>query len=229
MIGPSRDGTIPGFLYMLIASSILGADGLEAVRNGTRKLTDPDVLKAAYFLRDIYQYFHQGALGTSYTEGKALFALGRGAMMEAGSADYAGFSSTNPKVNLGVVPFPAPPGGKPSTVTGMQQVFGINAKTKARAEALTFLKWMLTKEPAQMVVDTITLSTSKDVLPSDSRVMVEMIQASKSNDVRVWFEFPQTGKVFSTAGLKAQSLFLGELSPEDFAKALQDTVNPAAK
>lgn len=80
-----------------------------------------------------------------------------------------------------------------------------------------------------MVVDTITLSTSKEVLPSDNRVMVEMIQASKSNDVRVWFEFPQTGKVFSTAGLKAQSLFLGELSPEDFAKALQDTVNPAAK
>ena len=94
MIGPSRDGTIPGFLYMLIVSSILGADGLAAVRNGTRKLTDPDVLKAAHFLRDIYQYFHQGALGTSYTEGKALFALGRGAMMEAGLADYAGFSST---------------------------------------------------------------------------------------------------------------------------------------
>ena len=94
MIGPSRDGTIPGFLYMLIVSSILGADGLAAVRNGTRKLTDPDVLKAAHFLRNIYQYFHQGALGTSYTEGKALFALGRGAMMEAGSADYAGFSST---------------------------------------------------------------------------------------------------------------------------------------
>jgi hypothetical protein len=58
--------------------------------------------------------------------------------------------------------------------------------------------------------------------------MKEMIEASHVNDVRVWFEFPQVGKVFSTAGLKAQSLFLGELLPEDFAKALQDTVNPAA-
>ena len=110
MIGPSQDGTIPGFLFMLIASSILGTDGLEAVRKGTRKFTDPDLLKASYFLRDIYATFHAGALGTSYTEGKALFALGRGAMMEAGSADYAGFTTTNPKVNLGVVPFPAGPG-----------------------------------------------------------------------------------------------------------------------
>ena len=106
---------------MLVASGILGADGFDAIRAGTRKLTDPDVLKAAYFLRDIYPYFQPGAIGTGYTEGKALFALGRGAMMEAGSADYAGFTTTNPKVNLGVVPFPAGPGGKPSTVTGMQQ------------------------------------------------------------------------------------------------------------
>ena len=111
MIGPAQDGTIPSFLYMLMASSILGPEGLDAVRKGKRKLTDPDVLKAAYFLRDIYGTFHTGALGTNYTEGKALFALGRGAMMEAGSADYAGFSTTNPKVNLGVVPFPAGPAG----------------------------------------------------------------------------------------------------------------------
>lgn len=228
MIGPSQDGTIPSFLYMLAASSILGADGLDAVRKGTRKLTDPDVIKASFFLRDIYATFHTGALGTNYTEGKALFALGKGAMMEAGSADYAGFSTTNPKVNLGVVPFPAGPGGKPSTVTGMQQVFGVNSKTKHVPEALTFLKWMLTKEPAQMVVDTITLSTSTEVRPTDNRVMNEMIQASKSNDVRVWQEYPEVGKVFTTVGQKAQALFLGELSPEDFAKALQDSVSPSA-
>jgi raffinose/stachyose/melibiose transport system substrate-binding protein len=228
MIAPAQDGTIPAFLYMLIASTILGADGLDEVRRGARKLTDPDLLKAAVFLRDLYPFFQPGALGTSYTEGKALFALGRGAMMEGGSADYAGFTTTNPKANLGVVPFPAPPGGKPATVTGMQQVFGVNAKTPRMAEAIGFLRWMLTKEPAQMVVDTITLSTSTEVAPSNNRVMTEMIQASKSNDVRVWFEYPQVGKVFSTVGLKAQSLFLGELSPEDFARALQDTVNPAA-
>ena len=228
MIGPSQDGTIPSFLYMLMASSILGAEGLDAVRKGKRKLTDPDVLKAAYFLRDIYGTFHTGALGTNYTEGKALFALGRGAMMEAGSADYAGFTTTNPKVNLGVVPFPAGPGGKPSTVTGMQQVFGVNSKTKHPEQALKFLNWMLTKEPAQMVVDTITLSTSTEVRPTDNRVMNEMIQASKSNDVRVWQEYPEVGKVFTVVGQTAQKLFLGETSPEDFAKTLQEAVTPSS-
>jgi raffinose/stachyose/melibiose transport system substrate-binding protein len=229
MIAPSQDGTIPAFLYMLAASSILQADGLEAVRKGTRKLSDPDVLKAAYFLRDLYPYFQEGALGTPYVEGKALFALGKGAMMEGGSADYAGFTQTNPAIKLGVVPFPALEGGKPSTVTGMERVFGVNKDSKHVAEATTFLQWMLTKEPAQMVVDTITLTTTKGVVPSNNRAMQEMIEASRVNDVRVWYEFPETGNVFAAVGNNAQQLFLGEMSPEDFAKALQAAVDPKAK
>ena len=60
------------------AQSITVLKGLDAVRKGTRKLTDPDVIKASFFLRDIYATFHTGALGTNYTEGKALFALGKG-------------------------------------------------------------------------------------------------------------------------------------------------------
>jgi ABC-type glycerol-3-phosphate transport system substrate-binding protein len=131
-------------------------------------------------------------------------------------------------VNFGVVPFPAPPGGKPSTVTGMQGMFGINSKTKHVPEAVTFLQWMLSKEPAQMVVDTITLSTSREVAPKDNRVMQEMMAASQVNDVPVWFQFAEVGKVYSTVAQRCQGLFLGELSPVDFAKALQDTIVPAA-
>jgi len=229
MIAPSQDGVIPSFLYALAASSILGADGLAAVRRGERKLTDPDVLKASKFLQDLYPCFEDGAIGTAYVEGKALFALGKGAMMEGGSADYAGFTTTNPKVNLGVVPFPALEGGKGSTVTGMEGVFAINSQTKGKDAALKFLNWMLGNEPAQMVVDTITLSTNKNVTPSNNETMKEMVEASKVNDVRVWYEYPEVGSVFTVAGNNAQALFLKEMTPEQFAAALQASVDPKAK
>ena len=157
-----------------------------------------------------------------------MFALGRGAMMVAGSADFAGFTSTNPKVNFGVVPFPAAPGGTPATVTGMQGIFAVNAKTKSMPAALTFLQWMLQKEAAQMVIDTITLSTSREVQPSNNRVMQEMVAAAAGHDVRVWFEVAETAKVFSTVGLQSQKLFLGEMSPPEFAQALQNVIDPAA-
>ena len=229
MIAPSQDGVIPSFLYALAASSILGADGLAAVRKGERKLTDPDVLKASKFLQDLYPCFEDGAIGTAYVEGKALFALGKGAMMEGGSADYAGFTETNPKVNLGVVPFPALEGGKGSTVTGMEGVFAINSQTKNKDAAVKFLSWMLGNEPAQMVVDTITLTTNKNVKPSNNQTMKEMVEASRVNDVRVWYEYPEVGDVFTVAGKDAQALFLKEMTPEDFAAALQASVNPKAK
>src|SRR5690606_8305059 len=110
----------------------------------------------------------------------------------------------------------------------MQNIFGVNANSPRQEAAATFLDWMLGDEPAQMVADTITLSTNKNISPSDNRVMQEMVTASKSNDVRVWFEYPEIGTVFSTVGLNAQSLFLGEMSPEDFSAALQAVVQPSA-
>jgi raffinose/stachyose/melibiose transport system substrate-binding protein len=229
MIAPAQDGIIPAFLYMMAAGGVLGAEGLEEVRKGTRKLTDPDVLKAAEFLQDMYRCFQEGALGTPYVEGKALFALGKGAMLEGGSADYAGFLETNPGVDVGVVPFPAVEGGVPSTVTGMEAPYNINAKSEHKEEAVIFLQWMIGVEPAQMVVDNITLTTTKGIVPSDNRVMKEMIEAGRSNDTRVWYELPEVGAVFGAIQRNAGALFLGEMTPAEFAAVLQAEVKPSGK
>jgi raffinose/stachyose/melibiose transport system substrate-binding protein len=227
MIAPAQDGVIPAFLYMMLSSGILGPDGFDKIRTGEKKFTDPDVLEAAIALKDMYPCFQEGSLGTPYVEGKALFALGQGAMLEGGSADFAGFQETNPDIDVGVVPFPAAKGGKPSTVTGMEGAFAINSKSAHIPEAVKFLQFMLGKEAAQMVVDTITLTTTKGVLPSNNRVMAEMLKAAESRDVRVFYEFPQTGDVMAALQQNAGSLFIGDLTPEQFAQKLQDAVKPS--
>jgi raffinose/stachyose/melibiose transport system substrate-binding protein len=227
MIAPAQDGIIPAFLYMMMASSVLKADGFADVRTGKRKLTDPDVVAAAKYLQDIYPCFEDGALGTAYTEGKALFALGKGAMLEGGSADYAGFVQTNPKVDVGVVPFPAVDGGTPATVTGMQDTFSVNSKSQHPDEAIKFIQWLIGKEAAQMVADSITLSNTVGVTPSNNAVMQQMVDASHSNDVRVWYEFPETGDVFAAVQQNASALFLKQLTPEEFSAKLQAAVKPS--
>lgn len=227
MIAPAQDGVIPAFLYMMMASSVLGADGFAEVRAGTRRLDDPDVVEAAAFLQDIYPCFAEGSLGTAYTEGKALFSLEQGAMLEGGSADYAGFLQTNANIDVGVVPFPAVDGGTPATVTGMQDTFSVNAQSEHPEEAIAFIQWMIEPEAAQMVADTITLSNTVGVTPSDNPVMQEMVTASLSNDVRVFYEFPETGDVFAAIQENAASLFLGETTPEEFAAKLQAVVKPS--
>lgn len=229
MIAPSQDGIIPAFLYMMMASSVLGPDGFADLRAGKRKLTDPDVVEAARYLQDIYPCFGEGALGTAYTEGKALFALGKGAMLEGGSADYAGFLQANPNIDVGVVAFPGVDGGKASTVTGMQDTFSVNAKSAHPEEAIAFIQWLISKDAAQMVADSITLSNTVGVTPSDNPVLSQMVEASKSNDVRVWYEFPETGDVFAAVQQNAQAIFLKELTPEEFSEKLQAAVKPSAR
>lgn len=227
MISPGQDGILPAFMYMMMTSSILGEDGQLALRQGTRKLTDPDLIPAAKFLQDIYPCFQNGSLGTAYTEGKALFALGKGAMIAGGSADYSGFLQTNPKVDVGVVPFPAVDGGTPSTATGMQDAFNVNAKSPHQEEAIKFLQWLIEPEAAQMVADTITLSNVVGISPQNSPVMAEMVEASHSNDARVWYEFPETSGVWGAAQQQTAALFLKELTPEQFAEKLQAEIKPS--
>ncbi|MET1416657.1 extracellular solute-binding protein [Roseibium sp. HPY-6] len=227
LVIPASDGIVPSFMYMMMASSIMGADGFADIRAGKRRFDDPDMLKAAEFLQEIAACVQPGALSTPYVEGKALAAMKQGAMMPGGSADYAGYQEINPAVDLGVVPFPAVEGGTPATVTGLEYIFMVNSKSENQDAALTFLQWMLGDEAQQMVVDTITMSTSANVSPSDNRILDEFTTAAKSNDVRVFYELPETGNVWSVAQQNVAALFLGEMTPQAFSEALQAAVKPS--
>jgi len=55
---------------MLAASSILGAEGLDAVRKGSRKTDRPGRAEGGVFIRDLFPFFQPGALGTAYTEAR---------------------------------------------------------------------------------------------------------------------------------------------------------------
>ena len=116
---PAKDMIIPYFFYIMAASSILGQDGYRGLRRGTRKLTEPQVVRAAQLMIDLQDYYNEGFQAVSYAEGKALFAQGRTAMLIGGSADYAGYKQVNPKVDVGVFGFPSPSGNRHVTVTGL--------------------------------------------------------------------------------------------------------------
>ncbi|MFY0597817.1 MAG: extracellular solute-binding protein [Cognatishimia sp.] len=229
LIVPASDGIVPSFMYMMLAASVMGVDGFAELRRGERKFTDPDLLEAAKFLQKIGDCMQPGALSTPYVEGKALAALGQGAMMPGGSADYAGYQEINPNVDLGVVPFPGVGDNAPATVTGLEYIYLVNSDSEHSDEALTFLQWMMSETAQQMVVDTITMTTNKNVVPAENRILTEFVEAARSKDMRVFYELPETGNVWAVAQQNTAALFLGEMTPEDFAAALQDAVVPSAQ
>ena len=219
---PGKDGILPYFLYMLAVSSSLGEQGSRDLMAGKVKLTDDSLLPAAKLMTDLQPYFNEGFQSVSYAEGKAEFANARAAMIPGGSADYTGYKQVNPQVDVGVFGFPPPANssGKPTTVTGMELIYTVNAQTKGADAAAAFVGWLATKDAQQIVANTIAQPVVKGVASTEDRVAKEMVDAGQVN-VPVWHDTPQFADALDVFAKDGMGVFTGRLSPADMAKAMQ--------
>ncbi|MCA9861063.1 MAG: extracellular solute-binding protein, partial [Thermomicrobiales bacterium] len=148
----AKDGSLTYFNYIGLASSVLGAEGFEQLLAGERKLTDEDLVAVVQEMRDWVPFYQQNFLGTPYAEAKALFATGKTAMMDCGSADLSGYYDIDPDAQLGFFYWPAVDADHSQvTNTGMSVMYGVNPtidESKMDA-ALTFLNWVATPDGAQ--------------------------------------------------------------------------------
>jgi raffinose/stachyose/melibiose transport system substrate-binding protein len=225
---PAKDMIIPYFFYIMAASSILGQDGYTGLRRGTRKVTEPQVVKAAQLMIDLQEYYNKGFQAVSYAEGKALFAQGRAAMLIGGSADYTGYKQVNPKVDVGVFGFPSPSGNRHVTVTGMELLYTVNAKSSHKPEATTLVAWLSSKGAQQVVANELARPIAVGAVPSASnRVGREMVLAG-APDIPVWYSQPETGGTFG-AITSAGGIFTGDLDAAGFAQKVQASIKPNPK
>lgn len=225
---PAKDMIIPYFFYIMAASSILGQDGYKGLRRGTRKVTEPQVVKAAQLMIDLQEYYNKGFQAVSYAEGKALFAQGRAAMLIGGSADYTGYKQVNPKVDVGVFGFPSPSGNRHVTVTGMELLYTVNSKSSHKPEATTLVAWLSSKGAQQVVANELARPIAVGAVPSASnRVGREMVLAG-APDIPVWYSQPETGGTFG-AITSAGGIFTGDLDAAGFAQKVQASIKPNPK
>jgi raffinose/stachyose/melibiose transport system substrate-binding protein len=225
---PAKDMIIPYFFYIMAASAILGQDGYTGLRRGTRKVTEPQVVRAAQLMIDLQEYYNEGFQAVSYAEGKALFAQGRTAMLIGGSADYTGYKQVNPKVDVGVFGFPSPSGNRHVTTTGMELLYTVNAKSSHKPEATTLVAWLSSRAAQQVVADELARPIAVGVVPSaGNRVGREMVLAGKP-DIPVWYSQPETGGTFG-AVTSAGGIFTGDLDAAGFAKKVQASIKPNPK
>jgi raffinose/stachyose/melibiose transport system substrate-binding protein len=225
---PAKDGIIPFFFYSMAVSSILGASGFERLRQGKIKLTDPSLLPAAKLMVDYQPYYNAGYQAVDYAEGKALFAQGQTAMIIGGSADYTGYKQVNPNVDVAVFGFPAPNGKSHITVTGMELLYTVNAKSSNQAAATTFVAWLGSKECQQLVANTIALPVVNGVVPSAANPIAREMVIASDPGLPVWIDLPELTNVLN-AVTEAGGVFTGSLTPAQFAQKIQASIIPNPK
>lgn len=221
----AKDGSLTYFNYIGLASTVLGLEGFDAVLKGTKKLTDPDLLTVLQEMRDWVPYYQPNFLGTPYAESKALFATKRTAMMDCGSADLSGYYQIDPDAKLGFFYWPAPDASKKQvTNTGMNVIFGFNAKTSHKDAVLAFARWLTTAEGGQSVTThNKVLPVIEGVEPVGDPILTKMIDTPL--DVPVWYERWPTLKIGDVWAKDGNAAFDKDRPPAEFATKLQASVD----
>jgi raffinose/stachyose/melibiose transport system substrate-binding protein len=224
----ARDGIHPFFMYIGLASALLGPDGFEELRRGERALTDPDVLEAANYLVSLQPYLNIGFEATDYVTAKALFAQGQSAMMVAGTADFTGFQQENPDADLSFIPWPGPEAGTYATNTGYELIYTVSrfSSPENQEAASQFVAWLASEQAQTLVAESIALPIASAVTELSDPIKQETV-AVRDRDVTVWYGLPETQQTFSTIAEIQGGLWTGDLTPEAFAEQTQAVIQPS--
>ena len=128
-----------------------GEAGRKGLIDGSAQYNKGGFLAAFEALAKWKPYLAQGYQALAYPDAQNLFAQGRGAIYPAGSWDIGVFHQMNPKLDFGAF--------APYSFEGKDQVviddhpdiaLGLNAASKNKEAARTFLAWVATPEFAQL-------------------------------------------------------------------------------
>jgi len=128
-----------------------GETGRKDLIKGSAKYNQGGFLAAFDALAKWRPYLGPGYQALAYADSQNLFAQGRGAIYPAGSWDIGVFRQMNPKLDLGAF--------KPYTFESKTEciiddhpdiALGINAASKNKEAARTFLSWIASAEFAQL-------------------------------------------------------------------------------
>jgi raffinose/stachyose/melibiose transport system substrate-binding protein len=225
----AKDGVHPFFMYIGLASSVLGPDGVQQLRTGERKVTDPDVVAAAQLLIDLQPYYQSGFQATDYITAKSLVANGVVGMMVAGTADFTGFKQVNPEADLSFVAWPGPEAGKKATNTGMELLYTVSETSAPEKQeaAIRFVDWLAGKEAQQLVAENIALPINKEVTEISDPIKTQTVAEAQGGDTTVWYSLPETGETFNQVTNIHGGLWTGRLTAQQFAEQLQSVIKPS--
>ncbi|PZA07329.1 MULTISPECIES: ABC transporter substrate-binding protein [unclassified Meiothermus] len=135
-----------------------GEVGRKGLIAGTQQYNKGGFLQAFEALAKWRPFLPRGYQALAYPDAQNLFAQGRGAIYPAGSWDIGVFRQMNPKLELGAFkPYTFPNLGATQCVINDHPdiAIGLNAASKNKEAARTFLSWVASDEFAQLYANAL--------------------------------------------------------------------------
>ena len=205
-----------------------GTQFFNDVVKGTRSFTDKNYVASLQAVKDLVPFMPATPAGVDYNTARGLFANEKAAFYIGGNYEISYFRSLNPSLNVAWMPAPsAAPGAKRYVTSWADGGFAINAKTKAKPEAIKFLNFLASKDFNQAAADQLgwipTAPYIKITDPAISKMSKSLASQGTPFLNVVGFRF---GTPTSSAILQPgfQKLTAGTTTAADLAKDVQAAV-----
>jgi ABC-type glycerol-3-phosphate transport system substrate-binding protein len=208
------------------AFNIMGKDKVIATIKGDVSYTDPDwiqVFGVFARLRDS-GLLTAGVVTMINKTAEQLFATDKAVFAFNGSWCVNVYRGMNPKLDYGAMLPPKISDRYPMAIWGgAGSSFMVNARSNNKEEAVKFLKWLTGRDQqAYLAEATNNLPANRNCL---DRIPEELAQFSKGMDnathPTVW-GFSESSAVIDARGRGIQSIIIGEKTPEQVAKEVQE-------
>ncbi|WP_280769666.1 extracellular solute-binding protein [Salipaludibacillus daqingensis] len=234
----NRDRWTGSLWYMYLADRIGGADALNSAIDRSGSFEDERLIEAAEKIQDMVdrEAFIRGLNGLSDQEAKSEFMNSNAAMYLIGSWDLPNYT-TNEEVsqefrdNVGFFKFPVVEGGEGdinSWVGGPGVGLFVAENSDVKDEAKEFVKYFVQEwdkisvEEAGVIPGT-QVDTSQVDLPD---LFIEVLdELNNASDITLFADVQMSPAVAETHLNMIQTLFGGEVSPEDFAKEHEEALS----
>ncbi len=227
---PGKAGWALAMQHAMVGVSSPGSDWIGKLAKGEAKFTDPEFVNIGKRLNDLKVYYQKDFIANSTDEMSAGFALGQGAMVFYGIWGGTNWKKLNPDFHYGFFPVPVvKKGDKPAVYVYMDGAYGLNPASKSMDAALKVLSYAAT--PAygttfSNVTGEMT-AVSGATLPKDKLILQECYKTANemaaANTYWVGSVFQNgTPNVYSILREKMQSMYLGDITPEQLAQDVQD-------
>jgi raffinose/stachyose/melibiose transport system substrate-binding protein len=215
----------------------LGPNAMEAVQNGTAKLTDPKYVEAAQAVQTMAEdgYFGTGFVSTNMASAENEFLTGKAAMMynlsspmlsviNDPSQDQVGAN------NVGLMPFPTVAGGAGNInqwPANAGAAMAMNPKDYGPKSA-AWLKCIMQNYGSEALKDEGVVSGFKINTPvANIPAATQMVQTQISGMSQpvLWFEALMDAKSTALAQENVSLLTTGKMSPQSYMSQLQASID----
>ena len=223
-----KEGWEGGHLLSMALSSAVGGDGVQALLDGEKSWTSPEVVQSLQLWQEYNKkgYLPKSPTSVDYDTMTSLFYSGDAAMIPTGSWLVAEIED-NTDFEVGYIPFPAPDG--PGIFTGgLGSGPYVSATTKKEEAAIEFLDFLASPEHGKWVVENLATippmaveTEGLDVSPLFAQVLEDTAELSSGGDFGLNIDV-LVSDAFNEAMFDGfQGVLTGQRTPQEVAKALE--------